>query len=346
MSQLIKTTCINSTYINNLNPYNNFSNENFLLIGIQKNSSAKRTVNVSILTFPCVNIDYNEIENASLSLYLKKAIYNNSHCSSLKIIGNCDNLDISNITYNNLQINDFCGETIIEMDSIREESLLQLDITDLIKELLQNQTDYNIIIMPNNNEESCFEFSLLNSNPYITISYKKDILPSVPDIHNNITNMDEEIAQSDNMVNLNVTSNSNDALLNNLHDFINEHYSNLENIIEKNINELMSFIKSETSNYNKSLIPITAGISNLDEKINELSNKITLINKQITAIINSLMSLDDINSHIFDINKKLSVNTNSINSNKLQNIFKQLEKLNNIVNNILDTLSHITIEPF
>ncbi|MBP8312391.1 DNRLRE domain-containing protein, partial [Clostridium neonatale] len=177
MAYSVRVNCENSTYVSKSHSNTNYSNDKSLIVSLLKEQDSKVNASISLLAFPALNLEFNNINHAYLYLFLEdiKTITNKS--TKLNIISDFDYIDIKNVNWNNYSGDSLSNKLSIEISVSQINSYIKFDVTDLINNLSKFDINYNLLISPITPSTSTFvKFSSCNSNnpPYLVLEKFED----------------------------------------------------------------------------------------------------------------------------------------------------------------------------
>lgn len=174
MSSLIKIKPLGTTFVDSSHANRNFSSLRKTYAG-SFHTSPSTSVNFKTLVKFDSSMFYElPIEFAQLCLYVKDINKESSFYSngSFCIYKNEENFDINAVTWNNTPLTSCCLPFSIENSLLGH--YVKIDISQYIKQWLQDRANYGITIEPQNYYSSLIKFASINSNnpPLILIKYK------------------------------------------------------------------------------------------------------------------------------------------------------------------------------
>lgn len=373
----VRVNCENSTYVSKSHSNTNYSNDKSLIVSLLKEQDSKVNASISLLAFPALNLEFNNINHAYLYLFLEdiKTITNKS--TKLNIISDFDYIDIKNVNWNNYSGDSLSNKLSIEISVSQINSYIKFDVTDLINNLSKFDINYNLLISPITPSTSTFvKFSSCNSNnpPYLVLEKFEDDYSklSTENTYDNATTSNDKNTYTKDIT-LDYENSYDDAkALSDEHTY-NEKSNNYEitNDIIDNIN-LDSEDNIDTSNYinfkdneystdshlnidfdydsndnnSNDLPPNNNNFNEIIEKIdniyNILTNNITNIDEKLsrfdTQFINYNNILNELSDMVDNLNNKTEIINNSLSSSKY--IIQDLSSIIKSINNKIDLLDN------
>lgn len=368
----VRVNCENSTYVSKSHSNTNYSNDNSLIVSLLKGQSPKVNASISLLAFPSLNLEFNNINNAYLYLFLEniKTVTNKS--AKLNIISDFDYINMEEVNWNNFSGGNLSNKLPIELSISQINSYIKFDVTDLINNLAKFDVNYNLLISPITPSTSTFvKFSSCNSNnpPYLVLEKFEDDYSklSTENTYDNATTSNDKNTYTKDTTLDYENSYDDTKALSDEHTY-NEKSNNYEitNDIIDNIN-LDSEDNIDTSNYINVKDNEYSTNSHLnidfdydfnfgsDFDSNNNSNNLPLHNNTFNEIIEKIDNIHNLitnnitnnsTNDITDINEKLSrFDTQFINySNIFNELSDMVDNLNNkteIINNSISSYQYI-----
>ena len=173
----VQVNCENTTYVSKSHSNTNYSTDSSLIVSLLKEQEHKTNLSISLLAFPPLNLESNDIDHAYLYLFLEdiKTVKNKS--TKLNIIGAFDYIHIEKINWNNFSLNNISNNFPIEISVSQINSYIKFDVTDLICDLAKFDINYNLLVSPATSSTITFvKFSSCNSSnpPYLVLENFED----------------------------------------------------------------------------------------------------------------------------------------------------------------------------
>lgn len=180
-----KITCLNNTFICSKKPSSNFSNEKYTLCGRKDSSEFRVITSFPLETIINLNKKTNNICKIEFNIYLSQiSIENPSNNFMLNIGINLSNTNIKTVSYTSApKFKQLCSMFVFKKNF--SSSYLNLDITHIIKEILNKNNERNASITMlclNDDSMACFDSCSGTHPPYITVYYNEDINDDLDDI--------------------------------------------------------------------------------------------------------------------------------------------------------------------
>lgn len=189
MTQELKFYCKSSTYVDNLNLSKDYSKLDNVLCGY-KNQFEYTNYFSSIFNFSKLDLDISLVRSAFLFIYITEINSLKEFPTNLCLTSSLETLNVADINYKNFMENIVTKPLPINFHSKKINTYVKINITSIIKELINNNSNFNIIIKTINEYPTYF----LNINsssskypPYIEIKMMdKKLENSIYSVDNNI----------------------------------------------------------------------------------------------------------------------------------------------------------------
>lgn len=328
----VQVNCENSTYVSKSHSNTNYSQDNSLIVGLLKEQDNKTNASISLLSFPTLNLESNDINHAYLYLFLEDIKTVNNKSAKLNIIGDFEYINIEKVSWNNFFGGSLSNKTIIEISISEINSYIKIDVKDIIRNLAKFDINYNLLISPVTPSTSTFiKFSSCKSNnpPYL-------VLDKLDDDYSNLN--------SENTYDNTTTSNydnyyDNSNTLSDEHTYNekNDNYEVTNDIIDDiNLNKEANINTSDNIDVKNNKYSTDSHINiDFDSDYND-SNDFPPLNDNFNELIGKLDTLSNILiTSINNVDEKLSKwDTQFINySNLINDLSNMIKNMNNKIDN-------------
>ena len=361
MTNTIKITCLNASFVDKHNPLHNYSKFNTLSAGLVNTRISGFHLFKSILNFNIPKIQADKITNAYLFIFIKKLQYIGSTPESIGICGNYSDIDTSSILWDTFPTEKFTPVFHLNIPKSASDSYIKINVTEILKELCINNEHYNLVLCPIDSKSQIIAtFSAPSSDnpPYLKIQYEKSVLE--PDSKTPYNNLKEEETQVEPIThsatrsenpNMSQSENNNKELINAIHASLASHSKSLlslNNKLEKcTSNEVIEGISEKLTTQTQELSSIKDSFEILNSSLN-FDSMIELINSIAEKInfLPEICSYDDLKI-ISDSITVLSENINSCKDilNNLNEIISSspipgsIENVLNLINELKNNIS-------
>lgn len=344
MENFTEVKCSATTYLCNIKPNINFSNEGILLVGSINNKSQNYNVFKSLMQFYIPASDIDSSKRIYLYLFLENLHYaHNNFTINISLQSNDADLNVSTINWLTCPQRNALTQMTINISPQSTKKYIRVDISNIIKSLNSYTNIYNIIVEPLNfNSSYMIQFDSSNSEnpPYLVVIkdiFNNEASPNNPEIDNN---------DADNSIDTNNDSDS---------DSVNDNTEINEELEKEDItlndkfnikdfsNEIISELNTQTSKFDQlehSLLNLIDSFSTVVDNVKNNSaaldnNIVPTINKVAENFSNINNSTDILKDYIEDHKNSYSDFLGNLNSNLNELIKTEIENLKNSVNNDL-----------
>lgn len=201
----VQVNCENATYVSKSHSNTNYSNDDSLIISLIKGQNHKTNASISLLAFPSLNLEFNNINHAYLYLFLEDIMTAKNKSAKLNVIGDFDYIHIEKANWNNFSLDNLSNKLPIEISPSQINSYIKFDVTDLVSKLAKFDINYNILVSPVTSSTNTFvRFSSCNSSnpPYLVLEKFEDSHSklSSENTYDNVTALDHENSYDDHKV--------------------------------------------------------------------------------------------------------------------------------------------------
>ncbi|EHI98519.1 hypothetical protein CDLVIII_1832 [Clostridium sp. DL-VIII] len=348
MENFTEVKCSATTYLCNIKPNINFSNEGILLVGSINNKSQNYNVFKSLMQFYIPDSDIDSSKRIYLYLFLENLHYaHNNFTISISLHSTDSDINVSTVNWLTCPKRNALSEMNINIPSQSTKKYIKIDISNIIKSLNSNTNIYNIVLEPLNLKPSyMIQFDSSNSeNPPYLVAIKdffnNEDSSNSPEIDNsdfdtsNNTDADTDIDSHSDNDNYNTEINEE---LENEDISLNDKF-NTENSSDKIINEL----NTQNSKFDKLEHNLLNLIDSFSTVVDNVKNNSAAIDNDIVPTINKFAeNFSNINNSTDILKNYIEDHTNSYTdfstnlSSKLNELIKtEIENLKTSVNNDL-----------
>ncbi len=344
MENFTEVKCSATTYLCNIKPNINFSNEGILLVGSINNKAQNYNVFKSLMQFYIPASDIDSSKRIYLYLFLENLHYaHNNFTINISLQSNDTDLNVSTINWLTCPQRNALTQMNINIPTQSTKKYIKIDISNIIKSLNSYTNIYNIIIEPLNLKSSyMIQFDSNNSEnpPYLVV---------IKDIFNNEVspnNSEIDNADADNSID---TNNDNDS------DSVNDNTEINEELEKEDIapddkfnikdfsNEIISELNTQNSKFDELEHKLLNLIDSFGTVVDNVKNNSAALDNDIAPTINKVAenfsnlnnSTDILKNYIEDHKNSYADFLGNLNSNLNELIKTEIENLKSSVNNDL-----------
>ncbi|OOM74679.1 DNRLRE domain-containing protein [Clostridium sp. BL-8] len=342
MENFTEVKCSATTYLCNIKPNINFSNEGILLVGSINNKSQNYNVFKSLMQFYIPDSDIDSSKRIYLYLFLENLHYaHNNFTISISLHSTDSDLNVSTVNWLTCPKGNTLSQMNINIPAQSTKKYIKIDISNIIKSLNSYTNIYNIVLEPLNLKPSYMvQFDSNNSEnpPYLVV---------IKDFLNN-----EDSSNSPKSFNIDFdtdTTNNSDSDTDNYNIEVNEKPPkedispsdefDTDNFSDKIINKL----NAQTSKFDKIEHSLSNLIDSFSAVADNVKNNSAALDNDIVPTINKFAEnfsninngTDILKNYIDDHTNSYTDFSNNLSSNLNELIKTEIENLKTSVNSDL-----------